>query len=144
MARQRATPLAARELRKVSEIKELGAANLKMATPKVKQLQVKDLEDLARRFHGVDVENSKLDKLQFADFQSLENVFQGYKHKALEDAARARPAKAPVKSGNGGGGGCGTAGSCGVNVCCCCTPCCCCAAAAVDPFASEEALAVGA
>jgi hypothetical protein len=142
MARPRTTPSAARELRKVSQIKELGAANLKMATPKVKQLQVKDLEDLARRFHGVDVENSKLDKLKFEDFQSLETVFQGYKQKALQDAARARPARAPVKSTNGGGSG--SAGSCGVNVCCCCTPCCCCAAAAVDPFAAEEDVAVGA
>jgi hypothetical protein len=142
MARPRTTPFAARELRKVSEIKELGAANLKMATPKVKQLQVKDLEDLARRFHGVEVENSKLDKLQFDDFKSIEDVFQGYKHKALEDAARARPAKAPVKPTGDGGGS--SAGSCGVNVCCCCTPCCCCAAAAVDPFAAEEAVAVSA
>jgi hypothetical protein len=140
MARPRTTPTATRELRKVSQIKELGAANLKKATPKVKQLQVKDLEDLARRFHGVELENTKLDKLQFEDFKSLEDVFQGYKHKALEDAARARPARAPVKSTNGGGGS--SAGSCGVNVCCCCTPCCCCAAAAVDPFASEEAVAV--
>jgi hypothetical protein len=125
----------------VSEIKELGADNLRKATPKVKQLQVKDLEDLARRFHGVDVENSKIDKLQLEDFKSLEDVFQGYKHKALEQASRAKPARAPVKSTNGGGGT-GGAGGCGVNVCCCCTPCCCCAAAAVDPFAPEEAVAV--
>jgi hypothetical protein len=140
MARPRTTPFAARELRKVSEIKELGAANLKRATPKVKQLQVKDLEDLARRFHGVEVENSKIDKLELEDFKSLEDVFQGYKHKALEQASRAKPARAPVKSTNGGGTG--GAGGCGVNVCCCCTPCCCCAAAAVDPFEAEEAVAV--
>jgi hypothetical protein len=143
MARPRTTPAAARELRKVSQIKELGADNLKKATPKVKQLQVKDLEELARRFQGVDVQNSKLDKLELDDFKSLEDVFQGYKHKALEQASRAKPARAPVKSTNGGGGT-GGAGGCGVNVCCCCTPCCCCAAAAVDPFAPEEAVAVGA
>jgi hypothetical protein len=142
MARPRTTPFAARELRKVSEIKELGADNLKKATPKVKQLQVKDLEDLERRFHGVEVENSKIDKLDLEDFKSLESVFQGYKQKALDQAGRAKPARAPVKSTNGGGST-GGAGGCGVNVCCCCTPCCCCAAAAVDPFA-EEAVAVSA
>jgi hypothetical protein len=140
MARQRTTPLAARELRKVSQIRELGAENLKKATPKVKQLQVKDLEDLARRFQGVEVENSKLDKLQVQDFKSLEDVFQGYKQRQLQVALKAKPAKAPVKGGgNGGGGG---AGGCGINVCCCCTPCCCCAAASVDPFAPEEAVAL--
>ena len=122
----------------MSQIKELGAENLRKATPKVKQLQVKDLEDLARRFHGVEVENSKIDKLELEDFRSLEDVFQGYKQKALQQASRAKPAAAPVKTTDGGGG----AGGCGVNVCCCCTPCCCCAAAAVDPFAPEEAVAV--
>jgi hypothetical protein len=112
------------ERRKINEVKDLGDENLRKATPKVRELRVKDLNDLARKLHGLDVRNPTVDDLSVEDYRSIEEVFQGYKQQLLERAERGEnvvPGEEEIFDNWS---------------CCCCTPCCCCAAADVDPFAA--------
>jgi hypothetical protein len=123
MGRPRTEPTTP-EVRKIKEIEDLGEDALRRATPKVRELRVKDLNDLARRLQGVDVMNPSLDDLQIEDLRSLEDAFQGYKQSLLEQAERGEvkiPGEEEIFDNWS---------------CCCCTPCCCCAAADVDPFAA--------
>ena len=123
MARPRTEP-STPERRKVSEITDLGDEALRRATPKVRELQVKDLNDLARRVQGVDVINPKLDDLKIEDIKSLESAFSEYKANKLKKVERGEekiPGEEEIFDDWS---------------CCCCTPCCCCAAADVDPFAA--------
>jgi hypothetical protein len=124
MAPPRENPALAVEKRKVKDIEDLGSENVQKATPKVRELRVKDLNDLARRLQGVDVRNPNIDDLGVEDYQSIEEVFQGYKRQLLERAQRGEqvvPGEEEIFDNWS---------------CCCCTPCCCCAAAEVDPFAA--------
>jgi hypothetical protein len=125
MARPRSeNPALAAQRRKVKDIKDLGDDNIGKASPKVRELQVSDLNDLANKFHGIPVANPRLEGLTIDDYKSLEAVFQGYKQQLEEKAARGEaviPGEEEIFDNWS---------------CCCCTPCCCCAAAEVDPFAA--------
>ena len=125
MARPRSeTPAVIAQERKVADIQDLGKENLDKASPKVRELRVADLNDLARKFQGVDVANPNIQDLSVDDYRSLEDVFQGYKQHLLE---RAEGGEAVIP---------GEEEIFDNWSCCCCTPCCCCAAADVDPFAA--------
>lgn len=93
-----------------------------LATPRVNDLTIKDLNDLAAEFSGVQSNNPKLASLSLEDLNSIEAVFVDVK---LNVAKVTRAAAAS------------SAGAPAVNVsCCCCTPCCCCAAAVTEPFSA--------
>lgn len=105
-------------LRKQSQLRTL--RDLDLATPevldrnpKVADLTVHDLNDLAREFTGVPTRNEKIADLSLEDIQDIEGVFLEFKVAAVKDLARV---------------GRGDLASVDVS-CCCCTPCCCCAAA---------------
>jgi hypothetical protein len=117
----------AEEEQKVSQM-GFPADVLRKATPKVRELTVRDLNDLASAMAGLEIYNPKVKKLQIDDLNSLEEVFKGSKDKALgrlESVGRSRANLETL-----------AAEAVGVDVsCCCCTPCCCCAATEVNPFA---------
>lgn len=81
--------------------------------PKVADLTVRDLNDLAAEFSGVPTNNPKVAELSLEDIQDIEGVFYEFKVAAGRDLARL--------------GGKNELASVDVS-CCCCTPCCCCAA----------------
>jgi hypothetical protein len=111
------------ELRKVlaRRIRDMSLGGAKrLATQRAAELTVKDLNDLAAEFSGVQTNNPTLPQLSLEDLNSIEAVFTEVK---INTAKAAREAAA---SG---------AGAPDVNVSCCsCTPCCCCAAAETEPF----------
>jgi hypothetical protein len=80
-------------------------------SPKIRELTVKDLNDLAAEFTGIPSNNEKVASLTLEDIQDLEGVFFEFKVSALRDVATAPGDLAAVDVS-----------------CCCCTPCCCCAA----------------
>jgi len=109
-------------LRKVSQLK-LDPNVLRLASDKVRELTVKDLNDLASEFSGVATENSRLQGLSLDDIRNIEEVFTEFKLDSVE-----RMINEGLRPG---------ADLASVDVsCCCCTPCCCCAAAETDPFAA--------
>ncbi len=83
--------------------------------PRIAELTVEDLEDLASEFSGLDSGNNKVKDLTVEDIQDLEGVFFQFRAGALQKAA------------SGGDGTLEWSISC-----CSCTPCCCCAAADVE------------
>ena len=83
-------------------------------SPKIAELTVRDLNDLALEFSGVPSKNEVVSNLSLDDIQDIEGVFYQFKVAAGRDLVK--------KAGKGG-----KAGSVDVS-CCCCTPCCCCAA----------------
>lgn len=84
-------------------------------TPKIRDLTVHDLNDLADEFSGIPTNNPRVSDLTLEDIQDLEGVFFEFKVATGRDMiASARAAQRETT----------------VDVsCCCCTPCCCCAAA---------------
>jgi hypothetical protein len=97
----------------------LGPAK-RLATQRASQLTVKDLNDLAAEFSGVQTNNPSLPGLTIEDLNSLEAVFTQVKiqtAKTVRDAAVSGAAAPDVSVS-----------------CCSCTPCCCCAAAETMPF----------
>jgi hypothetical protein len=109
----------------IHEIRDL-EPHLKNATPKVRELTVGDLDDLATKFKGHDPGNPKVAALNLQDLQSLEASFQGLRQEAARRAQHegvpGEPTPADPEDWS--------------ISCCSCTPCCCCAAAEVDPFAA--------
>jgi len=90
-------------------------------TPDVARLTVRDLNDLASAFVGVEVHNPSVARLTVDDIRTIEEVFGDFKQSALTQVGGVftRP---------------GDELSLSVS-CCCTTPCCCCCAAAeLDPF----------
>jgi hypothetical protein len=86
--------------------------------PKVGELTVRDLNDLAAEFSGVKTNNTQVAELSLEDLQNIEEVFFDFKVAAGRDLSRT------LARG-------GTVGDLAAAVdvsCCCCTPCCCCAA----------------
>jgi len=80
--------------------------------PKVADLTVRDLNDLAAEFSGIPTKNPKVAELSLEDIQDIESVFFEFKVAAGRDLAQL-----------------GRNDLAAVDVsCCCCTPCCCCAA----------------
>ena len=95
------------------------------ATPRVQELTINDLENLAQVARGGGGAAGAVAELTPEDIRSLEDSFREAKLQAAD--ALARRAKGQSLSPeeeeifwNWS--------------CCCCTPCCCCAAADVDPF----------
>jgi hypothetical protein len=98
-------------------IKDLGLVkpDVLERLPKVADLTVHDLNDLAAEFSGVPTENERVSALTLEDIQDIESVFYEFKVAAGREL---------VKQGSPVGGA-----KSSVDVsCCCCTPCCCCAA----------------
>jgi len=113
----------ASDLRSVLDLQvqqmNLGPAK-QLATQRAGELTVKDLNDLAAEFAGVQTNNPDVAALTLEDLNSLEAVFTEVKiqtAKTVRQAARSGAAAADVNVS-----------------CCCCTPCCCCAAAETMPF----------
>jgi len=107
------------QLRTVADLKIADPALLRR-NPKVADLTVRDLNDLAAQFSGIPTHNPKVAKLTIEDMQDIEGIFLEYKLSAAVGVADLVRGRAPSAS---------------VDVsCCCCTPCCCCAAAEVEPI----------
>jgi hypothetical protein len=107
----------AEDLRTVAELNLVDPAVL-AEMPKIAELTVEDLEDLASEFAGLDSGNSKVKDLTVEDIQDLEGVFFQFRAGALQKAAT------------------GDAGELEWSISCCsCTPCCCCAAVDVEASA---------
>jgi hypothetical protein len=106
-------------------ISQMGFSDTKLAlvTEKVRNLTVKDLQDLASRFLGQPVTNDIVLGLQAVDLKGIEDLFVDQRARALQLIATSAGPGGPVVEAPGG------------NACCSCTPCCsCCAAAEVNPF----------
>jgi len=89
----------------------------------VRDLTTNDLEDLANKLTGVEVNNPRIDRLTIEELQGVEALFADARAKVLQHVA--------VDMGNTRG----LASARGVDIsCCCCTPCCCCAASDTSPF----------
>lgn len=95
------------------------------ASRRVNSLTVRDLEDLALKLQGVPITNPKVERLNYEDLESLEELFQGYKLAKINALSQVESLGAVVELEQ----------ICDYT-CCCCTPCCCCAATDVEPFAS--------
>jgi len=97
-------------------IKDLGLVQPELLerTPKIAELTVHDLNDLASEFSGVPTSNRRVAELSLEDIQDIESVFYEFKVGAGRELIK--QGKTP-----------GAASSVDVS-CCCCTPCCCCAA----------------
>jgi hypothetical protein len=105
------------------------------ASPRVRELTIGDLNDLAARANGVSVQNDTLGELTADDVRSLEEVFQEAKISMASQVGSL--AQQGIAEGDEG-----LEGELFDNwSCCCCTPCCCCAAADVDPFAEPAGAA---
>lgn len=103
-------------LQKVGEL-NLGREAVSRANSQVRELTVKDLNDLASEFAGVPTYNKKVAELSFDDLRNIEEVFTDFKLDIAERASLDREFDLAA-----------------VDVsCCCCTPCCCCAASVVEP-----------
>ena len=106
--------------RKVADL-GLGDPSVLARNPRVADLSVKDLNDLAQEFQGVRSRNPNVARLTIQDMQDLEGVFMEYKL----DAARQLQAQASAQ---------GVVSAEWSISCCCCTPCCSCAAAEMEPI----------
>jgi len=113
------------QLQKVGEIADIPAETRRRASERVRDLSVRDLEDLALRLQGVPTHNPRVEEITYEDLQNLEELFQGYKNAKIESLQRVSRLAEVAELEK----------ICDYT-CCCCTPCCCCAAADVEPFAS--------
>ena len=118
-------PTRAVQLQKVGEIGDIPAEMRERASDRVRELTVRDLEDLALKLQGVPTHNPNVDDITYEDLESLEELFQGYKGAKIERLSRVNRLAEVTELQQ----------ICDYT-CCCCTPCCCCAAADVEPFAS--------
>ena len=83
-------------------------------TPKIRDLTVRDLNDLAAEFTGIDTNNPRVADLTLQDIQDIEGVFFEFKLAQARDLGARGLEELALE----------------VDVsCCCCCPCCCCAAA---------------
>lgn len=109
--RDEASPAKRLASRTVAQMDLVSPERLK-AIPKVAELTVEDLNDLAQEFSGIPSKNPRVADLTLEDISDLEAVFFDFKVAAGRELHRAGDLKAAS-----------------VDVsCCCCTPCCCCAA----------------
>ena len=100
----------------IRDLQFVDPAVIREVSPRVAGLSVKDLQDLAAEFAGVETYNPNVEKLTIEDIQDIEGVFFEFKSNTIARISQSELAE-------------------GVDVsCCCCTPCCCCAASDVDPF----------
>jgi hypothetical protein len=101
------------------KVSEMGLGDLK--NPRVADLNVKDLNDLATEFLGVRSRNPAVARLTIADMEDLEGIFMEYKVNTARELQGQAAATGVVSA------------EWSVS-CCCCTPCCSCAAAEMDPI----------
>jgi hypothetical protein len=99
---------------------------LNEVNPKVLELNVKDLTDLATEISGLDSFNPKVKSLTVEDRQDIEAIFYEARIKGLTSSEGAQGGAEPELFDNWS--------------CCCCTPCCCCAAVDIDPFEDDRLL----
>jgi hypothetical protein len=106
-------------------VAEVGAsANAShQATARAADLTVKDLNDLAAEFSGVQSYNPRVSELTIEDVMSIEAVFYDVKMNAIEAAREVASGAAQAQIFDNWS-------------CCSCTPCCCCAASDPSPFDS--------
>jgi hypothetical protein len=114
----------AENLRKKEQTRTV--ADLGLATPeqlerlpRIRDLTVHDLNDLAEEFSGIPTGNSRVASLSLDDLQDLEGVFFEFKRSVGSDLVNRRATVSSVDVS-----------------CCCCTPCCSCAAADMTSTAS--------
>lgn len=119
LASRAVSPVKVELTRKIEQM-NLGPG-LRAANATVRELTVKDLNDLAASFAGVKVENERVNSLSTEDVRNIEEVFLDFKLSVGE-----RISGASVGD---------LAASVDVS-CCCCTPCCCCAAAVTEPVSA--------
>lgn len=113
------------QMQTVGDIADIPEEARDGASRRVNSLTVRDLEDLALKLQGVPITNPKVERLNFEDLESLEELFQGYKTAKINALSQVESLGAVVELEK----------ICDYT-CCCCTPCCCCAATDVEPFAS--------
>jgi hypothetical protein len=104
--------------RRVSDL-NLGSPALLKKNPKVASLTVKDLDDLAAAFQGVQSANGKVASLSIDDMQDLEGIFLEYKQNAARELTGMSAEEVSAEWSVS---------------CCCCTPCCSCAATEIEPI----------
>jgi hypothetical protein len=132
------TTIYARQLR--TKIKDMGPtlipdpSILEEVNPRVLDLSVKDLQDLASQISGVESNNPRVRNLNAQDLQDIEAVFYEAKIKAIQTQGSGTPFEYRPEPGELGAEGEVEAQFFDGWSCCCCTPCCSCAAADVDPF----------
>jgi hypothetical protein len=105
-------------------VREMNLPSGQLATPRAADLSVKDLNDLAAEFSGLQTNNPHLPELSLEDLNSLEAVFTDVK---IQAAMAAREAALS-----------GAAAPDWTVSCCCCTPCCSCAATDTTPFGQSR------
>ncbi|WP_433252693.1 hypothetical protein ACQPYK_08270 [Streptosporangium sp. CA-135522] len=103
------------QLRTVSDLGLVTPERLQQL-PRIRDLTVHDLNDLASEFSGIATGNDRVSSLSLDDLQDLEGVFFEFKRNVGSGLVR--------RNGN--------IRSVDVS-CCCCTPCCSCAAADMSP-----------
>ncbi|MBB2909823.1 hypothetical protein FHS43_001069 [Streptosporangium becharense] len=111
-ALQRATNLKREE--QLRTVADLGLATPEQleSNPKVRDLTINDLNDLAAEFSGIPTNNRRVAELTLDDLQDLEGVFFEFKRAVGRDLVTRGASVSSVDVS-----------------CCCCTPCCSCAAA---------------
>lgn len=108
-----ANPTKQDQLRTIAQLNLVDASVLER-TPKIRDLTVRDLNDLAAEFTGIDTNNPRVSDLTLQDIQDIEGVFFEFKlAQGREIGARGLEELAAVD----------------IDISCTCTtPCCCCAA----------------
>jgi hypothetical protein len=107
-------------------VRDMNLRSGNLATSRAAELSVKDLNDLAAEFSGVQTNNPRLPELSLEDLNSLEAVFTDVK---IQAAMAAREAALS-----------GAAAPDWTVTCCCCTPCCSCAATDTTPFEPSDSV----
>jgi hypothetical protein len=106
-------------------VKSLDPKIFGSATPRVQELTIADLNQLAAVASGAAVPAGKLAALDADDIRSLDDAFHEAKLQSADLLARRLKQREGVAEDEEFLDGWS---------CCCCSPCCCCAAADVDPF----------
>ncbi|MFF3442833.1 hypothetical protein [Streptosporangium sp. NPDC002721] len=116
---QRAENLRKKE--RMRTVADLGLASPEQLEqlPRIRDLTVHDLNDLAAEFSGIPTTNRRVASLSVDDLQDLEGVFFEFKRSVGSDLVSRRATVSSVDVS-----------------CCCCTPCCCCAVADMTSTAS--------
>jgi hypothetical protein len=97
---------------------------LRDVNPKVLDLTIQDLTDLADELAGLDSHNPSVKSLRAEDLQDIEAIFYESRVRAFRGRGGARPGEVQAEIFDNWS-------------CCCCTPCCSCAASETDPFDVE-------
>jgi hypothetical protein len=118
-----ANPFRENKLLKIADMVDIPEDLRKSAPDHIRDLTVRDLDDLAQKLMGVPTFNPNIDDVSIEDLGKLEELFKGYKDLKLDNLSGVESVGAIEDLEK----------LCDES-CCCCTPCCCCAAVDVHPI----------